>query len=235
MSGTLNTPATQKLLLHTTTASAVNRIVLGSRSPRRRDLLSAAIGAERLVCLPPASATEAGFHKLQYDTQIKDRLLQIARAKHEDVAAQLPYQPWFDRNCPPVLVVADTTVVAGPRDGSREVLEQPGPALLGTDVRDWFLRLLSGKTHTVLTAVLVSRGTHMQSQIVATEVEFATLSEQQIDWYLATGEPQGKAGGYAVQGLAATFVKRVSGSLTGVIGLPLLETMQLIHNVSLPQ
>ena len=235
MSDTHGTLPTHQLLIDPAADLATTRIVLGSRSPRRRDLLSAAVGTERLVCLPPSSATEAGFHKLQYDTQIRDRLLQIARAKHEDVAAQLPHQPWFDPNFPPVIVVADTTVVAGPQDGHREVLEQPGPTLLGTDVRDWFLRLLSGKTHIVTTAVLVSRGTHMLSRIVTAEVEFETLSEQQIDWYLATGEPQGKAGGYAVQGLAATFVKRVSGSLTCVIGLPLLETLQLIHSVTQPR
>ncbi len=75
----------------------------------------------------------------------------------------------------------------------------------------------------------------MLSRIVTAEVEFETLSERQINWYLATGEPQGKAGGYAVQGLAATFVKRVSGSLTCVIGLPLLETLQLIHSVTQPR
>ncbi|MFN9217773.1 MAG: Maf family protein [Planctomyces sp.] len=220
------------LLLDPATFTASSRIILGSRSPRRRDLLSAAAGAERIVCLPPISSAEDGFLNLRHDADIQERLLQITHAKHQDVSAQISSKPSLNLHCPPVVVVADTTVVAGPQDGHREVLGQPDPTLQGADVRDWFLQLLSGKTHQVLTAVLVSRGNQLLSQIVTTEVEFLQLTERQVDWYLATGEPQGKAGGYAIQGLAAAFVKRVSGSLTCVIGLPLLETLRMIHDIS---
>jgi septum formation protein len=214
-------PATH-LLLNPANSSVISHIILGSRSPRRRDLLSAAVGAERIVCLPPVSSEEAGFRNLRHDADIRERLLQITHAKHLDVSAQIASRTTLNPHCPPVVVVADTTVVAGPHDGHREVLGQPDPTLHGSDVREWFLHLLSGKIHHVLTAVLVSRGT-------------LPLTERQIDWYVATGEPSGKAGGYAIQGLAAAFVKRVSGSLTCVIGLPLLETLQLIHDISHPQ
>jgi septum formation protein len=227
-------PATH-LLLNPANSSVISHIILGSRSPRRRDLLSAAVGAERIVCLPPVSSEEAGFRNLRHDADIRERLLQITRAKHLDVSTQIASRTRLNPHCPPVVVVADTTVVAGPHDGHREVLGQPDPTLHGSDVREWFLHLLSGKIHHVLTAVLVSRGTQLLSQIITTEVEFLPLTERQIDWYVATGEPSGKAGGYAIQGLAAAFVKRVSGSLTCVIGLPLLETLQLIHDISHPQ
>jgi septum formation protein len=220
------------LLLPPELTASHMQIVLGSRSPRRRDLLSAAVGADRLICLPPASSDEAGFDGLRHDSDILDRLQQILETKHRDVLAQLPSQPWFDPHCPPVVVVADTTVVAGTQDGFREVCGQPDPSQHGADVRDWLTRLLAGKTHKVHTAVMASCGQQRTSQIVTTEVEFVPLNETQIDWYVKSGEPQGKAGGYAIQGLAAAFVHRVSGSLTTVIGLPLLETLQLIRIIS---
>ena len=195
-------------------------------------MLFRSVGADRLICLPPASSDEAGFDGLRHDSAILDRLQQILETKHRDVLAQLPSQPWFDPHCPPVVVVADTTVVAGTQDGFREVCGQPDPSQHGADVRDWLTRLLAGKTHKVHTAVMASCGQQRTSQIVTTEVEFVPLNETQIDWYVKSGEPQGKAGGYAIQGLAAAFVHRVSGSLTTVIGLPLLETLQLIRIIS---
>lgn len=119
------------LLLDPATFTTSSRIILGSRSPRRRDLLSAAAGAERIVCLPPISSAEAGFLNLRHDADIQERLLQITHAKHQDVSAQISSQPSLNLHCPPVVVVADTTVVAGPQDGHREVLGQPDPTLQG--------------------------------------------------------------------------------------------------------
>ena len=222
------------LLLPPELTASHMQIVLGSRSPRRRDLLSAAVGADRLICLPPASSDEAGFDGLRHDSAILDQLQQILETKHRDVLAQLPSQPWFDPHCPPVVVVADTTVVAGTQDGLREVCGQPDPSQHGADVRDWLTRLLAGKTHKVHTAVMASCGQQRTSQIVTTEVEFVPLNETQIDWYVKSGEPQGKAGGYAIQGRAEAFVRLLTGSHSAVVGLPLYETVHLLEGAGYP-
>jgi septum formation protein len=98
------------------------------------------------------------------------------------------------------------------------------------------LRLLSGRRHQVITAVCVRRpAVRLEfDALSATEVEVATLDEATIAWYVATGEPRDKAGAYAVQGRFGAFVRRVSGSVTGVIGLPLDETLALLRRAGLP-
>ncbi len=94
------------------------------------------------------------------------------------------------------------------------------------------LRMLSGKSHRVLTAVaLVQDGTTLD-ELVATEVQFKELSDREIEQYWLTGEPQDKAGSYAIQGIAGHFVKQISGSYSAVVGLPLYETYELLEKLS---
>lgn len=209
----------------------LRRVVLGSRSPRRRELLGSMTGSERLYVLPPLSPLEPGFESLTFDAQIRQRLLEIAALKHADVRNQLPHQPWFSSDNPPVVVVADTTVVTGESDGTREVLGQPEPEHWRQQVREWFDLRLSGRTHEVWTAVIVSRGNTVRDVVVRSRVTFSSISDTTMDWYLSTNESPGKAGGYAIQGFAASFVTHLEGSLTNVIGLPLLETMELIRSL----
>jgi septum formation protein len=102
------------------------------------------------------------------------------------------------------------------RDGARAMLER-----------------LAGRTHEVLTGLAVQRGGVVALDRVATRVTFRRLSAEEIDWYLATGEPDDKAGGYGLQGAGAALVSRVEGSDTNVIGLPLSETVQLLRDVGL--
>jgi septum formation protein len=91
------------------------------------------------------------------------------------------------------------------------------------------LRSLSGRSHYVHTGVAVRRGAEVASLFVSTEVTFIELTDADIHWYVSTGEPSDKAGAYAMQGGAARFVAAINGSVTGVIGLPMAETMDLLR------
>jgi septum formation protein len=120
-----------------------------------------------------------------------------------------------------LVLAADTVVAAG-----RRILNKAEDA---AQVRD-FLMLLSGRRHRVLTAVaLVSPDGRRTERLVETAVTFNRLTEAQIDRYIATREGEGKAGGYAINGYAAGFVRFLSGSYSGVVGLPLFETAQLLR------
>lgn len=95
------------------------------------------------------------------------------------------------------------------------------------------LRMLSGKTHQVMTAVAVAQKERIRSVLVATEVTFKRLSNAEMDWYWDTGEPCDKAGSYGIQGLGGQFVKQIKGSYSAVVGLPLYETSQLLQDIGI--
>jgi septum formation protein len=95
------------------------------------------------------------------------------------------------------------------------------------------LRTLSGRVHEVLTAVAVCRGDGAAlTEVARTEVEFAGLSEFEIDWYVATGEPRDKAGAYAIQGYASRFVTRIDGSYSNVVGLPIALVYEMLKGIT---
>ena len=119
----------------------------------------------------------------------------------------------------PVLC-ADTTVALG-----RAILGKPRDA---ADAADMLARL-AGRTHRVFTALAVEAGGHRHAALQISQVRFAAIDAAQIARYVATGEPMGKAGGYALQGRAAAFVEHVAGSHSGVVGLPLHETTKLLR------
>ncbi len=117
------------------------------------------------------------------------------------------------------MLAADTVVATG-----RRLLGKPDDAAEA----EVFLRLLSGRRHRVITGLALRRGDRRWSRAVETAVRFKRLSETEIAGYLASGEWQGKAGGYAIQGLAGAFVPWISGSYSNVVGLPLTETVHLL-------
>lgn len=119
-----------------------------------------------------------------------------------------------------VALCADTTVAVG-----RRILGKPVDA---DDARS-FLALLSGRRHRVITSVAVRAGEQIRQRDVITKVRMKRLSSRELDGYLATGDWQGKAGAYAIQGPAAAFIPWIEGSYTGVVGLPLAETAQLLQ------
>lgn len=96
------------------------------------------------------------------------------------------------------------------------------------------LRRMSGTSHTVSTAISICCGERQQTRVVNSTVWFRPLDDAECSRYWATGEPQDKAGSYAIQGLGAVFVERIDGSYSGVVGLPLLETAQLLHTFGIP-
>lgn len=134
----------------------------------------------------------------------------VAIDKARTVHAQLP-----DR----IILAADTTVVV-----DRHLLAKP------EDDRDAqrMLRLLSGRAHEVLTAVAIATATGIDVRTAATTVEFAPLSEDEIAWYVASGEPADKAGAYAIQGLASRFVTSIQGSYSNVVGLPVALVYEML-------
>ncbi|MFM9960387.1 MAG: Maf family protein [Planctomycetaceae bacterium] len=204
----------------------MSRIILGSRSPRRRELLEMLVSPESIGIRPPVSSEELGFEGLTAWPEIARRLERIAREKNDDVLAQL--SPSDDS---PLVLTADTVIVANDGSASLQVLGQPPNADCWRDVvRGWFRDLYAGRSHIAATAVcLTDRPTGQRiERIVQSQVWVREDVEPLLDWYLATDEPLGKAGGYALQGLASVFVTRVEGSLTNVIGLPLEALIEML-------
>jgi len=118
------------------------------------------------------------------------------------------------------VLAADTVVVAG-----GEILGKPRD----TGDAERMLRRLSGAVHDVLTAVVVRSASGETSEVVTTRVHFLRLTEAEIAWYVASGEPDGKAGAYAIQGRAARFIDRIEGSWSNVVGLPIATVYRLVE------
>jgi septum formation protein len=194
-------------------------IYLASRSPRRRELL-AQIGVRFQVLMfrdKPETDAELDETPLEGETP-RAYVERVARAK-----AQAGWKRLEQRNLPRAAVLsADTTVALDGR-----ILGKPA------DRRDAaaMLAALSGSRHEVLTAVVLKHESQMESVVSVSEVEFKPLSAEEIRQYTATGECDDKAGAYAIQGRAAQFVVQLRGSFSGVMGLPLYETAQLLERM----
>jgi septum formation protein len=203
------------------------RYVLGSRSPRRLDLLRQIVPPDAIEVVPPRSSDEAGFDGLTEWPQIEDGLLKIARAKCADVLNQLRPRPADSRR---IVITADTVVVVQGRDGRLVVLGQPPEDPSWREVvRRWFLDYYAGHTHAVATGFCVAKPDEARiERIVRSSVTFHDDVTRWLDWYVSTDEPRGKAGGYAVQGAGGIFVSRIEGSLSNVIGLPLRELLEVL-------
>jgi septum formation protein len=187
----------------------VTSLILASASPRRQELLR---GIGLVFTVVPADADES----LRPGEKPVDYVERVARDKAMAVVGKLGMGATGDV----VVLAADTTV-----DVDGEVLAKPED---DADARR-MLRLLSGRTHQVHTAVVAWRIWGLQTATVTTDVTFVELDEATIDWYLATGEHRDKAGAYGIQGAAGALVARVDGSPTNVIGLPLAETVALLR------
>jgi len=191
-----------------------NFVYLASQSPRRRQLLDQ-LGITHELLLPGAEEDaesleavlphEAPLAYVQRVTQLKlDAALQRLQRRG------LPGAP---------VLCSDTTVAMG-----RVILGKPADLADATRM----LTALSGKTHRVLTAVALGTSAQRVQAVSVSRVTFAPMSAAQIQAYVASGEPMGKAGAYAVQGRVAAHISRISGSYTGIMGLPLFETAQLL-------
>lgn len=175
-------------------------LVLASASPRRRELL-AGLGLTFSVRAANVDETpRAGEPPADY----------VLRLAQEKAAAVAPESD--------LVLAADTTVVI---DG--EILGKPAD---GADARR-MLRLLSGREHEVMTGVALVEGSRSAAAVETSRVRMAALTEAEIDWYAATGEPLDKAGAYAIQGLGALFVEAVRGNYSNVVGLPIPAVYRL--------
>jgi septum formation protein len=147
----------------------------------------------------------------------------VARVTLEKAAFAQKTMFWRKLPIRPILA-ADTTVVLDDK-----ILGKPGSPAEAVEM----LKSLSGRTHQVLTNVVVQHGEAIWQTTQSSDVVFGTLSDEMIDAYCATSEPYDKAGGYAIQGMAALFIQEIAGSYSGIMGLPLFETTQLLHQAGL--
>lgn len=207
--------------------------VLASRSPRRLDLLSRLEPTERIIVRPPRCSNEAGFEDCRTRQEIDGRLLAVARTKCDDVLGHTRAESPLERT---IVIAADTTIIATDAQGQPVVLgKPPEDEDWAETVRHWFRDYYFGRTHQAATALcLATLSGQRLERIVTTDVTFHAEGEHWLDWYLGTGEPRGKAGGYAIQGLAEIFVARVDGSLSNVIGLPLRDLCEMLETLGRP-
>ena len=202
------------------------RLLLASASPRRAELLAAA-GFDFEV--QPADVDEAvrpGETPLAYVCRVAEAKAAAVLNPESRIPNPAPRVPNPEsRNG--IVVAADTVVVVDQR-----ILGKPA------DRRDAvrMLRLLSGRRHEVLTAVTAVRASQARlTRVQSTVVELASLSNDEIDWYVGTGEPFDKAGAYAVQGLASRFVTRIEGSYSNVVGLPIALVYAMLRELAGPE
>lgn len=194
-------------------------VYLASRSPRRRELLSQIGVRFHLLLFRARPGEPAEVDENPLDGEAPDAyVVRLARAK-----AEAGWRRMLQRNLPPgPVLAADTTVAADGRIYGKPVNRDDAAAML---------RAFAGRSHEVLTAVAVQHDDWIESVLSRTEVRFKPLSEGEIAAYVESGECDDKAGAYAIQGRAARFVAELRGSYSGVVGLPLYETGQLLDRL----
>ncbi len=190
-------------------------VYLASQSPRRSQLLEQ-LGVRHTLLLPSADEDAEALEVVLPGEAPADYVQRVTRLKlvaalRRRVARGLPDAP---------VLCADTTVALG-----RSILGKPQDA---ADAARMLARL-SGRSHRVLTAVALGHGARMVQALSVSQVRFAVMDAHDIETYVASGEPMGKAGAYAVQGLAAAHIARISGSYSGIMGLPLFETARALR------
>lgn len=187
------------------------RLILGSASPRRRDLL-AQIG------VTPDDVRPADID----ETPLKAELPRVyaARLAREKATAIAGGATADD-----LILSADTVVAMG-----RRIFGKPADEAEAAE----FLYMLAGRRHRVMTAVALRQGDRLWERLVETQVRFKRLSDADISAYIRSGEWRGKAGGYAIQGIGAAFIPAINGSYTNVVGLPLPEVAGLLAGAGYP-
>jgi len=195
----------------------VTFIYLASQSPRRAQLLNQ-LGVKHALLLADAGEDAEALEVVLPNEAPATYVQRVTALKLDAAVERLRQRRLADA---PVLC-ADTTVALG-----RTILGKPA------DEQDAarMLRQLSGRTHRVLTAVALQQGAHRHAALSVSRVRFAPMTEAQVARYVASGDPLGKAGAYAIQGAAAGFVAHISGSHSGIMGLPMFETAQLLRAI----
>jgi len=185
------------------------RLILGSSSPRRKELL-AQIGITPDAILAPEIDETPQPRELP-----RPYCARMAREKAQAVASDPD----------DIVIAADTTVAMG-----RRIFGKPRDAGEAAE----FLLQFSGRRHKVITAVAVKRGAKLWERLAVSDVKMKRLSDEELNWYLASGEWQGKAGAYGIHQRAGLFFPWIQGSFTGIVGLPVAETAQLLQAAGYP-
>lgn len=188
----------------------MSTLILASRSPRRRELLAQAGFTFEVDSADVPEHRQSNEDAIRFVTR-------LAREKAEAVATR---RPELASNA--IILGADTVVVV-----DDEVLGKPHDA----EDAARMLRVLSGRTHQVITGVCLAKGGERQSAAEVTFVRFSTVSDEEIEAYVATGEPLDKAGAYAIQGRAGRWVPRIQGCYFNVVGLPLALVSSMIESM----
>lgn len=191
------------------------RIYLASQSPRRRQLLEQ-IGVAHELLLPGADEDAEALEVVRPDELPEAYCARVTAAKLDAALARRASRGL----APAPILCADTTVAVDDL-----ILGKPAD---DADARR-ILALLSGRSHRVITAVAVADGRRRTAALNVSHVEFAPLSALQIERYIASREPFGKAGAYAIQSQAAAWIVKIAGSYSGIMGLPLFETARLLE------
>ena len=190
-------------------------VYLASQSPRRKQLLEQ-LGVKFKLLLPDASEDAEALEVVRPNEKPRTYVQRVTALKLEAALQRLK-----NRGLTPAPVLcSDTTVAIG-----NTIFGKPDNAEHAKEM----LKQLSGQTHRVLTAVSIGTMRKQSSALSISQVRFADLSKQDIDRYVASQEPLGKAGSYAIQGKAAAFISHISGNYSGIMGLPMFETAHLLR------
>jgi septum formation protein len=201
------------------------RLILASASPRRAELLTAAGFTFETIATNIDESVRPSESPFGYVRRIASEKSAAAMAKLASDLESLPRAEnaagqGTNRDLTPVVLAADTavvlyeTILGKPRD-DRDAAEM--------------LRRLSGRAHDVMTGVSVRQGTVEVGRVETTRVQFAPLTDEDVKWYVGSGEGRDKAGAYAIQGLASRFIPRIDGSYTNVVGLPVATVVDLLR------
>jgi len=195
-------------------------IYLASQSPRRQELLKQ-IGVRFEMLAPDVSEDSESIEIPLPNEKARVYVERVTNAKSKAALAR-----WQKRQLPWAPILCADTTVSLPNSLDGEILGKPSDAADATRI----LSMLSGKTHEVLTAVALTIDPSDEPicLVQVSQVEFATLSPEQIAAYIASGEPFGKAGAYGIQGLGGSLIPSIRGSYSGIMGLPLFETTLLL-------
>jgi septum formation protein len=195
-------------------------IYLASQSPRRQELLKQ-IGVRFEMLLPQAGEDTESIEIPLSHEKARAYVERVTLAKSE-----IALERWQKSGLAWAPILCADTTVSLPGDTEGEILGKPTDAVDAARI----LKMLSSKTHEVLTGVAVAVNPNEPPIFLlqVSEVQFAQLSEGQINAYIASGEPFGKAGAYGIQGSASAFIPSIKGSYSGIMGLPLYETAQLL-------
>lgn len=198
------------------------RIYLASRSPRRRELLHQIHVNFELLLFRSGAREDPDVSEAPREHEAgRDFVLRVTRAKALGALTRMHSR----RLVPHPVLAADTTL-----DIDGAIVGKPDDAEHALQI----LRYLSGRRHLVLSAVAVAFGDRLEEALSESQVRFRDLSEEEIRRYVATGEAFDKAGAYAIQGRAATFIEEIHGSYSGIMGLPLFETAQILRRIGYP-